>query len=78
MAIEATAGLKARGLKTTLIARGGGEGYGSEVLHNARSLGLNVRDISAQCDNPGDFLNVLTANCEGADLLNLRFHCPQA
>lgn len=77
MAIEATAGLKARGLQTTLIARGGMEGYGEEVLHNARSLGLVIKDVEAKCESLGDYLAAIAANSKGADILNLKFHCPQ-
>ncbi len=55
MAIEATARLKARGLKTTLIARGGMEGYGEEVLYNARSLGLRVKDVTVQSQSLEDY-----------------------
>jgi len=77
MAVEAVARLKARGLKTRLIARGGIEGYGDEVLYNARSLGLVVRDISAQCKSLEDYLRIIAENNEGADFLNLKFHCPQ-
>ncbi len=77
MAVEAAARLKARGYKTKLVARGGIEGYGDEVLYNARSLGLVVRDISAQCNNLEDYLNTVSASSQRADFLNLRFHCPQ-
>lgn len=77
MALEATARLKARGLKTTLIARGGMEGYGEEVLYNARSLGLKVRDVTAQGERLEDYLQAMADNSEGADFLNLKFHCPQ-
>ena len=42
-AIEATAKLKDLGQKTTLLARGGREPYGREVIRRAVSLGLNCK-----------------------------------
>jgi glycosyltransferase involved in cell wall biosynthesis len=77
MAIEATAGLKARGLRTTLLARGGIESYGDEILSNARSLGLKIKNVTAKGEKLDDYLEALAANSEGADILNLKFHCPQ-
>jgi glycosyltransferase involved in cell wall biosynthesis len=77
MAIEATARLKARGLKTKLIARGGMEGYGREILSNARSLGLRVQDITADGVGLTSYLDAIADHSEDADVLNLRFHCPQ-
>ncbi len=77
MALEATARLKARGFKTTLIARGGMEGYGEEVLYNARSLGLIIKDISVQCEALEDYIEAVSHNSQSADFLNLKFHCPQ-
>jgi glycosyltransferase involved in cell wall biosynthesis len=77
MAIEAVARLKARGLKTLLIARGGMESYGSEILYHARSLGLKVKDIFAAGDGTESYLEAIIGNSEDADLLNLNFYCPQ-
>jgi len=77
MAVEATARLKARGLKPLLIARGGMEGYGEEILYNARSMGLRVKDVQANCGCLADYLEAITGNAEGTDFLNLKFHCPQ-
>jgi glycosyltransferase involved in cell wall biosynthesis len=77
MAVEAAARLKARGFKTTLIARGGMESYGDEILGRARGLGLKVKDISAKCENIEDYLQAIADNCEGAEVLNLKFHCTQ-
>ncbi len=77
MAIEATARLKARGLKTKLIARGGMEGYGQEILTNARSLGLRVQDITSSGEGLSGYLSAIAAHSDDADILNLRFHCPQ-
>jgi len=77
MALEATARLKARGLKTTLIARGGIEGYGEEVLRHARMLGLKIQDISGMCQNLESYVEAISTGGESADVLNLKFHCPQ-
>ena len=77
MAVEAAARLKARGFKTTMIARGGMESYGDEILGRARWLGLKVKDISAKCENIEDYLQAIADNCEGAEVLNLKFHCTQ-
>ncbi len=77
MAIEATARLKARGLHTTLIARGGKESYGAEILYNARSLGLRIKDIFTGGETIEDQLKAIVSGSEGADFLNLHFYCPQ-
>ncbi len=42
-AIDATAILRARGLSPLLMARGGMEAHGNEVIGHARSIGLRVR-----------------------------------
>jgi glycosyltransferase involved in cell wall biosynthesis len=75
MAIEATARLKARGLKTTLLARGGMEGYGEEILYNARSLGLRVKDITSPENRLEKFLEAVVVDSVNYDILNLKFHC---
>jgi len=77
MAIEATARLKARGLKTLLLARGGMEGYGDEILYNARSLGLRVKDVDTQEKSLPAYIQALSLNSPQADVLNLKFYCPQ-
>ncbi len=77
MAIEAMARLKARGRKAVLLARGGIEPHGQEVLYNARSLGLKVRDVIAHGDSFKDYVQAVRGG-DGADVLNLRFHCPQS
>ncbi len=45
-AVEATAKLKGLGLKTTLLARGGREPYGQEVINRAIVIGLNGKRSS--------------------------------
>jgi glycosyltransferase involved in cell wall biosynthesis len=51
MAIEAVARLKHSGHPVTLYVRGGIEPHGTEVLHHAYNLGLEVRDVVAQRPN---------------------------
>lgn len=75
-AMEATARLKNRGRRTVLIARGGIEPYGEEVLYRARSLGLKVSEVNGKRDSVEGYLQALEA-AEDADILNLKFHCPQ-
>ncbi|MDD5127895.1 MAG: glycosyltransferase family 4 protein [Dehalococcoidales bacterium] len=75
-AVEAAARLKEKGLKTVLLARGGLESHGAEVMENAHALGLKVKDIPDGGDSLDDYLNALESG-KGADILNLKFHCPQ-
>jgi glycosyltransferase involved in cell wall biosynthesis len=76
MAVEATARLKARGMRTVLLARGGLESYGDEVLHNARSLGLRIGEAHTEGTTIDDYLKAFGHNNK-ADLINIKFHCPQ-
>ena len=76
MAVEALARLKATGVKAVLLARGGIEPHGEEVLHNARSLGLKVKDVTAEGDGLESYLEAIERGGE-VDILNIRFHCPQ-
>jgi glycosyltransferase involved in cell wall biosynthesis len=77
MAIEAVASLKNHGFKTQLIARGGMEGYGEEILHHAHSLGLNVVDVQAENQDLNSFITAIGRSSRDADILNLKFFCPQ-
>jgi glycosyltransferase involved in cell wall biosynthesis len=74
-AIEAIARLKEIGLKTVLVARGGIEPHGQEVMNNARSMGLTVREART---NPGESNGYLTALREAApaDVIDVKFHVP--
>jgi glycosyltransferase involved in cell wall biosynthesis len=76
-AIEAVARLKADGLKTLLLARGGIEPYGADIMDHARSLGLKVQEAKTGA-NAGfdDYLHAIAGACE-ADVLDVKFHCPQ-
>ena len=75
MAVEAVARLKDSGLRTVLLARGGMESHGQEVLYNARSLGLIVKEARIK---PGSSNGYLTALQEAApaDVIDVRFHMP--
>lgn len=73
-ALEAVAGLKARGLRAVLLARGGIERHGEEVLRNAASLGLRVKDIRSSAAGFKDQMDAV-GDRKGADILNIRFHC---
>jgi glycosyltransferase involved in cell wall biosynthesis len=70
-AVEATARLKRNGQKVVLLARGGIEPYGEEVLYNARNLGLEIKDIFSDGAKAG----LKAINDSEADILNIKFHC---
>ena len=72
--IEAAALLKSQGRHPVFIARGGMEGYGSEVLERADGMGLKVRDIETDDDTVEGRLAAIMA-ARGADVLNVKFHC---
>ncbi|MFH1485386.1 MAG: glycosyltransferase, partial [Chloroflexota bacterium] len=75
MAVEALARLKQRGLKTTLLARGGAEPGGKAVLQYAHSLGLAVREATGQPDSFDGYLSALQ-EATPADVINVNFHLP--
>jgi len=75
MAVEATARLKKQGLKTTLLARGGAEPHGREVVSYARSLGLRVSQARAASSTPGGYLTAI-GEAAPADIIDIRFHLP--
>ena len=76
-AVDAAAQLKQAGEKICFLARGGIEGYGSEVLNHARESGLTVKDIEG---NPQTCEEVLRAirSCGTADMYNLNFDLSQS
>lgn len=75
-AVAATAKLKGKGFNPTLLARGGIEGHGSEVLSRARSLGLAVKEATTRRGLPHSYLEVLRESTP-ADVIDIRFHMPQ-
>ncbi len=74
-AVEATARLKYKGKKPLLLARGGMEPFGEEVLYNAHQLGLRVRDVFADSSETAECLAAVAKGAEDADVLNMKFHC---
>jgi glycosyltransferase involved in cell wall biosynthesis len=75
-AVDATGLLKAGGMRSVLLARGGIEPYGGEVINRARAVGLRTRDVDTPGNTAEDYLQAVEG-AGGADYLNLRFHCPQ-
>jgi glycosyltransferase involved in cell wall biosynthesis len=77
LAIEVTAQLRQRGSRPLLVARGGMEAHGAEVLGRARSLGLHVVERSLQRPGGAGLLEAL-ASTETADVLLLTSHVDAA
>ena len=75
MAVEAVARLKTMGHNCLLTTRGGIEPHGGEVMHNARSMGLVVKDVRVEVDGRDGVFAALEAAMP-ADVLNLRFFVP--
>jgi glycosyltransferase involved in cell wall biosynthesis len=74
-ALEATASLKAMGFRTTLLARGGMEAYGQEILQKAHHLGLMVKDANLDPVRKESYQTALSAAMP-ADVINIRFSLP--
>ena len=74
-AIKAAQGLKERGLKTVLVARGGLEPYGQEVVRYAHTLGLKVKETFFQAWPRSDYLATLR-HAAPADVLVVTSHIP--
>jgi len=75
-AVEAIARLKARGIKAVFLARGGIEPHGEEVMYNARSLGLTVKEVRTKGNTLEDYFQAIE-DASRADVLNIRFPCPR-
>ncbi len=75
MAVRSTALLKDTGVRTVLVARGGAEPHGQEVIQNARSLGLVVKEARGQPDSFAGYLSALH-EATPADVIDVRFHVP--
>lgn len=73
MAIEAVASLKRMGVNPLLLMRGGQEPYGEEILHNARSLGLTVKEMNGNSSSWDSFLSQ-AQGVKGADVIDLKFY----
>lgn len=75
--MEVVARLKGMGLRTSFLARGGVEPYGSEVLARASYLCLTVQDAQANGESAEDFFRAIKL-AAGADVINLLFPIPQS
>ena len=73
-AVEAVRRLKDRGLRTTLLARGGSEPHGDAIRYKARSLGLTVAEATLD-PVKRDYLGALQ-KAAPADMIDLRFPVP--
>jgi len=70
MAVDATAQIKEAGSQPMLVARGGKEAHGHEVLTHARALGLAVRDVQVDAQTAQCFAQAF-AQATPADMLNV-------
>jgi glycosyltransferase involved in cell wall biosynthesis len=76
MAVESVARLKQRGMRAVLLARGGIEPHGVEVLGRARSLGLTVCEAKSSDNSIESYFQSLQNSCQ-ADVIDIKFHLPQ-
>ncbi len=76
MAVESVARLKQRGMRAVLLARGGMEPHGIEVLGRAKSLGLTVCEARASGNSIDSYFYALQNSCQ-ADVIDIKFHLPQ-
>jgi len=72
--IDIVAQLKGEGWRPLLVARGGHESHGEEVLRRAGQCGLRVVDCVTAKPGAADLVEALAAIGEDADLVNLRSH----
>jgi glycosyltransferase involved in cell wall biosynthesis len=75
LAVEIVARLKTAGLPARLVARGGVEAHGGEVLGHARDLGLRVLDVALPAQHP-EAIGASFARAEAADVLNITTSIP--
>ena len=74
-AVEATSKLKDMGLNPVLLARGGKEPYGQEVINRALSLHLDVKQAQVNPNEHNGFLDAL-ARAMPSDVIDIRFQLP--
>lgn len=72
--VELAAAMKREGWKPLLVARGGKESHGDDVLQRARELGLRVVEREAPQDSGLDGMVGALGDVGNADVLNLRSH----
>jgi len=75
--VEAVARLKEKGQQVVLLARGGIESHGNEVLANAQSLGLKVKSVTSKKDSIEGYLAALE-EAGSFDVLDVKFHIPHS
>lgn len=73
LAMDTVAALKQRGHKPLLVARGGKEAHGGDVMARARALGLRVTRRERRVTGERDLLESLD-NTEQADVMVLESH----
>src|SRR5579864_2906803 len=72
LALETVAQLKTADRPARLLARGGLEAHGGEVLDHARALGLRVRDVNMEKPGAQELAQAFgAADCADADVLNV-------
>jgi glycosyltransferase involved in cell wall biosynthesis len=71
LAIDIVGALKREGVRPLLVARGGAEAHGTEVLARAAAAGLRVVDRQASAPGVPGLLDALD-DLDGADIVNLR------
>lgn len=76
MAVEAVARLKRMGINVKFVVRGGIEPHEGEVLYNAHSQGLTVKDVRAGGRTLEDSLRAIE-QAGSADVYNLKFFVPE-
>jgi glycosyltransferase involved in cell wall biosynthesis len=72
--IDIVAELKSQGWRPLLVARGGHESHGDDVLRRARQRGLRVVDCAPARPGAAELVEALAATGERADVVNLRSH----
>ena len=75
-AIAALGELRRRGVPVRMLARGGGESYGRELMRSAESLGLRVATWRAAITSAADLAAALAAT-SAADILELATFLPE-
>jgi glycosyltransferase involved in cell wall biosynthesis len=70
MAVDTAAELKRRGRRSVLVARGGAEAHGAEILEYARSLQLRVQDVALPVQDPSAIAASLSS-ARSADIVNV-------
>ncbi len=71
LALETVAQLKRTGRRARLLARGGVEPHGAEVLGHAQTLGLRVQHLAMRETHPAGLVDSFTEDVDSADVVNL-------